>query len=33
MFRAALTHPFWRYIGLILIVSSERFWRLFKREA
>lgn len=33
MFRALWDTPFWRYVGLLLIVSSERFWRLFKKEA
>lgn len=33
MFRALWDTPFWRYLGLLLLVSSERFWQLFKKEA
>ena len=33
MFRALISHPFWKYVGLLLIIGNERFWRLFKKEA
>lgn len=32
MFRAMWSHPFWRYVGLLFLVGSERFWRLFKKK-